>query len=171
MPSSLEAQRLADVIVERLRLHAQAVVVRSVRTELLRVAADAIAIADRDVEHPVLAEVDAAGNVAARLPRVGDEDLFDVTERVAFEMPARDGERRSLRALLRIRDVYELVAARTSDAPRRSAASRFPPLSRQASAMSTPASVRARRYGSFEASPFFSVTRIVFASANAMPHG
>ena len=41
-----EAQRLADVIVQPLRLHAQAVVVRSVRTQLLRVAADAVAIAD-----------------------------------------------------------------------------------------------------------------------------
>ena len=109
VPSSLRRKRLADVIVERLRLHAQAVVVRSVRTQLLRVAADAIAIADRHVEHSVLAEVDAAGNVATGLPRVGDEDLFDVSERRSFQVAARDGERRSLRAQLRIRHVNELV--------------------------------------------------------------
>ena len=49
----VEAQRLADVIVERLRLHAQAVVSSS---GVARVAAEAIAIADRHVEHPVRAE-------------------------------------------------------------------------------------------------------------------
>ena len=60
---------------------------------LLRVAADAIAIADRHVEHPVRAEVDAAGNVATCFPRIGDEDLFDIAERRALQVAARDGER------------------------------------------------------------------------------
>ena len=104
-----QTQRLADVVVERLRLHAQAVVIRSVRTELLRVAADAIAIADRDVEGLVLAEEHAAGEVAAGFPRVGDEDLLHVAEHVALEEPARDRQRRALLAGLRIRDVDEPV--------------------------------------------------------------
>ena len=85
-----QTQRLADVVVERLRLHAQAVVIRSVRTHLLGVAADAIAIADRDVEDLVLAEEHAAGEVAAGLPGVGDEDLLHVPEHVALEEAARD---------------------------------------------------------------------------------
>ena len=60
------------------------------------VAADAIAIADRDVERAVRAEADAAGEVAARLPGVGDEDLLHVAERDALQAAARDGERRAL---------------------------------------------------------------------------
>jgi hypothetical protein len=75
----------------------------------LRVAADAIAIADRHIHHAIGAEVHAAGEVAASLPGVGDEDLLDVTKRGALEMSARDRERRALLALLRIRDVDQLV--------------------------------------------------------------
>ena len=174
-----QAQRFADVVVERLRLHAQAVVIRSVRTELLRVAADAIAIADRDVEVLVLAEEDAAGEVAAGLPGVGDEDLLNVAEHVALEEAARDGQRRPFLAGLRVRDVDEMVLREVGmhgDEVQTIVACGRPLL-------------RARRrwrggagdvHTGFGAStplrmmrsaPLRSVTRIVFASAKAMPHG
>ena len=119
-----QTQRLADVVVERLRLHAQAVVIRSVRTELLRVAADAIAIADRDVEVLVLAEEDAAGEVAAGLPRVGDEDLLHVAEHVALEEAARDRQRRALSRRSSGTRRRPDGSARSRDGPRRSGGDR-----------------------------------------------
>ena len=66
-----DAQRLADVIAQVLRLHAQAVVLGAR-------AAEPIAIADRDVQRLVGAEQNLAAHVAAGFPSVGDEDLADV---------------------------------------------------------------------------------------------
>ena len=164
-----ETQRLADVIVERLRLHAQAVVIRSVRTQLLRVAADAIAIADRHVEHAVLAEVDAAGNVAACLPRIGDEDLLDVTERGSLQVSARDGERRALSDPASDTTRIRAGCRRTSGCTATKCSESF----------ACPAGVGDVQTGCgastplriTRSAPFFSVTRIVLASAKAMPHG
>ena len=174
-----QAQRLADVVVERLRLHAQAVVIRSVRTELLRVAADAIAIADRDVEVLVLAEEDAAGEIAAGLPRVGDEDLLHVAEHVALEEPARlpasSPSRRSSDTRRR-RSRFCAKSGWTATKCSRSlpcpAAGGVLPGGGAAGVgdvqtgcgASTP--LRMMR-----SAPLRSVTRIVFASAKAMPHG
>src|SRR6185369_14944950 len=99
----LESKRLAGIACERLRLHAQAVVVGPVTTALLFVAADPIAVADRGVQHAVRTEEDAAHEIAALLPGVGDEDLFHVGERRSVEAPARDRQRGALWSGLRMR--------------------------------------------------------------------
>ena len=85
-PSSREAQYLADVVLQALRAHPDAVVV-------FRLAAEAVAVADLDIERLVGAENHSPGHAHPRvLPRVGDEDLLDVLELAAVEPPARNSE-------------------------------------------------------------------------------
>ena len=63
-------QRLSHVIVQTLGLHAQTVVFRAG-------AADTIAIADGDIQRAIGREEDSAGQIAAGLPGIGDENLLD----------------------------------------------------------------------------------------------
>ena len=99
-----EPQRLAHVVREALRPHADARVVR-------RAAAEPVAVAHRDVERAVRAEQHAARRGVARLlPGVRHEDLAHVHEPVAFEPPAGDREREAALAFLRIGRVDVAVA-------------------------------------------------------------
>ena len=84
-----EPQRLPDVVVERLRFHAQAVVFGAG-------AAQPVAIADHHVQRAVGTEHHASGEIAARLPRVGDEDLRERPSACRPRASARDGERVAL---------------------------------------------------------------------------
>ncbi len=98
------AQSFADVVAQALRLHAQAVVLGAR-------AAEPVAIADGDVQRLVGAEQNLAADVAAVLPRVGDEDVLHVAQLAAVEAAARDGERRALPlgAAFRVRQVHQLI--------------------------------------------------------------
>ena len=99
----LQAQDLAGVVGEALRAHADAVVV-------LPAAAEAVAVADADVQRLVGAELHAARVRHARvLPRIRDEDLFRVDELGAVEAAARDAERLPLLVAFHVRHVDELV--------------------------------------------------------------
>ena len=75
-----DPQHLPDVVAEILRLHPQAVVLRSG-------AAQPVAVADRDVQRAIRAEQHPSGHVARGFPRIGDEDLADVGERRASSRP------------------------------------------------------------------------------------
>ena len=101
-PVVAKPQRLAGMVSEILRLHPKAVVVGAV-------AADAIAIADGDVEHAVGSELDAPREIAAGLPGVGDEDLLDAGQRRAVQTSTRDGERAPPLPLLRVRHIHQSV--------------------------------------------------------------
>ncbi len=98
-----DAQRLADVIVEGLRLEPQARVI-------LGNAAQAVAIADGDVQCRVGAEQDPPGQVAAGFPGVGDKDFLDVLEAGAAQPTARDRQRIELAFLLAVTQINEPVA-------------------------------------------------------------
>src|SRR5262249_14441370 len=95
-------QHLADVIVQTLRLHPKAVVVRPI-------AAQPVPIADGHVERPIGTEHDASGEVSAGFPGVGNEDIANLAELPSIQTPARHTERDSAFALFWIREVHEMV--------------------------------------------------------------
>ena len=77
-----------------------------------------IAVTGRDIQHPIAAEYDArseaaVGGAGASVPGLGDQNIFDVGERLAVPLPARNGQRRALHSAffhgLRIREVNQLV--------------------------------------------------------------
>ena len=73
-------------------------------------AAEAVAVADADVQRLVGAELHAARERRARvLPCVGDEDLLHVDELRAVQAAARHAERLELVVALQVRDVHEPI--------------------------------------------------------------
>ena len=95
-----QAQNLADVAAEILREHSVARIVRNVA---------GVAVADRQIEHPVRPDLGAAGR-SARAPRVGDENIRDVAERIAVEPAARERDRRvAAVALFHVREIEQTI--------------------------------------------------------------
>ena len=97
-----DAQDLAVVVVECLRLHPLAVVLRSV-------AAVAVAVADGHIQGAVAPEQHAARVRAVALPGVRDEDFLEVHERVARELAAADGNRVAARPVFRVRQIDQPI--------------------------------------------------------------
>ena len=96
-----QAKHFAHVAAEILREHAVARVVRNIAR---------VAIADRQVDHPVGTDLRAAGR-RSRAPGVGDEYVLDALELRPVEMAARERDRRvAAIALLDVRDEEQAVA-------------------------------------------------------------
>ncbi len=96
-----QAQHFADVAAEILREHAVARVVRDVAR---------VAIADRQIDHPVGTDLGAPGR-RARAPGIGDEYICHALELRSVEVAARERDRRvAAIALLDVRDEEQTVA-------------------------------------------------------------
>ena len=118
-PVVAQAQNLANVAAQILRLHSPARIVGGVAR---------VAIADREVEEPVGPDFEPArGRTGA--PRVGDEDLLDARERFAVEAAARERDRRvAPGARLHVGEVQQPVTRKVGVQHDRIHAARLEPL-------------------------------------------